>query len=66
MNNTYTNPEEICPACSGARIQINKDGLRVQCPMCGGQGKFRTYEQPYYECVSVNTPTDTIKYQIFQ
>ena len=66
MNNTYTNPEEICPACSGARIQINKDGLRILCPVCSGRGRYRQFDQPYFECISVTTPSDTINYQIYQ
>lgn len=64
MNNTYTNPNETCPGCSGSKIQVNNEGLRVLCPICGGRGMFRPYWQPYYESVSVNTPTN-MSYQIY-
>ncbi len=63
--NIYTNPEETCPACNGSRIQIDKNGLRVLCPVCGGRGRYRQYDQPYYESISVTTP-DNIKYQMWQ
>ena len=28
----------ICPACDGRKVQKNKDGIKVRCPMCGGSG----------------------------
>jgi len=65
--NTYTNPEETCIACSGARIQIDKNGLRVLCPVCSGRGRYRQFDQPYYKSITVSTnPNPNIKYQMWQ
>jgi len=37
---TKTN-RKICPACHGRGIQYsNKEGLRVRCPVCLGEGKI--------------------------
>jgi hypothetical protein len=33
-----THTKETCPACFGARIQIDNRGIRVLCPACGGKG----------------------------
>lgn len=32
--------QPICPGCSGSKIQVNKDGLKVICPCCGGTGVY--------------------------
>jgi len=65
MNNTYTNTEETCPGCFGTGIQMNKDGLRVLCPICGGKKTLRPWWQPIYESVSISTNPDII-YQVWQ
>ena len=30
--------KETCKACNGEGIQTNKDGIRILCPVCGGNG----------------------------
>ena len=29
-----------CLACNGTGIQVNKDGLKVLCPVCSGLGRL--------------------------
>lgn len=65
MNNHFTNTSEICPACNGAKIQVNKDGLRVLCPVCGGSGYYRPWYTPIYESVTVTIKPNT-DYWVYQ
>jgi DnaJ-class molecular chaperone len=30
---------ETCKFCNGTGIQVNKDGIRIKCPECGGTGQ---------------------------
>ena len=30
--------KETCKGCYGLGIQVNSEGLRVVCPICGGKG----------------------------
>lgn len=64
MNN-YTNTEETCPACFGTKIQMNKDGIRILCPVCAGKGILRHWWKPCYESVTVTTNPNII-YQVYQ
>lgn len=34
-----TRRTETCPGCMGSGVQTKNDGLRVNCPICGGSGK---------------------------
>ena len=49
---TTENRLETCPGCLGSGIQVNKDGLTVICPVCGGAGQWQRPLPPGTWCQS--------------
>ena len=32
--------EETCKCCGGRGVQVDKNGITIRCPECGGTGKW--------------------------
>lgn len=64
---TYTYPDCTCPGCDGTGHQKNNDGITIECPLCGGTGRWqkKPCPQPWYEptCPPYNPWSDHPTYQ---
>lgn len=49
-----TNDTEQCPACHGAKLQRDSNGLLQRCPACDGRGQWRKPEDP--DAMGVTAP----------
>ena len=56
--NFSTYIEETCKCCDGTGTQIKCDGVRIYCPACNGEGKYRRYQQYPYVPYIPYTPVE--------
>jgi len=50
MYNTYPKIDHPCKCCGGSGVQMNKDGIKINCPVCVGTGQQGGSTRPQIWC----------------
>ena len=63
MYNTYPKIDHPCKCCGGSGVQMNKDGIKINCPVCGGTGQQGGSTRPLIWCQRKPLQEDNMFFQ---